>query len=180
MHRDDICNSARTALESCQIFLASQIADRIETSICVTKIGKTAQGFVVETNAGIHQTQAVILAVQPHVAAAGVITAPPINVAFLGYNRQFLADPLDGHGVLSTKDPSRIISGVPFAPTMYAGRTHEGHVAILVYADGERNPELVRLSAADLIAQLAVSFASCSAYLVRRAMLELSHERHRK
>jgi len=145
--------------------LSSRLGERVLTGICVTKIRKTANGFVVYTADGARHAKAVVLAVQPHVAAqmldgleddaaqaAGAIYAPPINVVFLGYQRSQVAHPLDGLGVLSTKDDSRIVSGVQFPSTMYPGRAPDGHVAISAYAGGVRNPELAQLSDAELIA----------------------------
>lgn len=194
--------------------LARALGDRVTTGICVTKICKTARGFTVHTDAGTQQAKAVVLAVQPHVAAqflegidpvgaaaAGAISAPPINVVFLGYRREQVAHPLDGLGVLSTKDPSRIITGLQFPSTMYPGRAPDGHVAISVYAGGVRNPELARISDADLVGQvsgeLALMLGISGAPVVvrtrrwalglpqytlghggRRATLETTHERH--
>lgn len=144
--------------------LAQQLGGRVKTGITVLKITRTTQGFTLKTNAGVLNARAVVLAVQPHVAAgllapldplaadaAGAITAPPVNVVFFGYRRDQVGHPLDGLGVLSTKDSSKIISGAQFLSTMYAGRAPQGHVAISAYAGGARNPELAQLDEAALI-----------------------------
>lgn len=147
--------------------LSDRLGARVCTGVSVRKITKTGSGFAVQTSAGMRHTRAVVLAVQPHVAAkflerldpeaataAGEISAPPISVVFLGYKRAQVAHPLDGLGMLSTKDPSRIVSGLQFPTTMYPERAPEGYVAISAYAGGVRNPELARLSDAEIIAQV--------------------------
>jgi len=147
--------------------IAAGLSARVHTGITVTGLGKTATGFVVETSHGTRSARAVVLAVQPHVAASllenidpdgaaatGEITAPPVNVAFFGYRRTQVAHPLDGLGFLSTKDDNRILSGAQFASTMYPGRAPDGYVSISAYAGGVRNPELAIMSEADLTAQM--------------------------
>ena len=75
------------------------LGPRIETGVTVTKITRNPAGFVVATaNSGTVTARALVLAVQPHVAAAllepldpitakaaAEISAPPISVVYLGY-----------------------------------------------------------------------------------------------
>lgn len=146
---------------------ATPLGGRVHTGVTVMGISKTATGFQVKTSHGTRTARAVVLAVQPHVAAglleaidpigavaAGAIMAPAINVAFFGYRRDQVAHPLDGLGFLSTKDNSRILSGAQFASTMYSGRAPDGFVAISAYAGGARNPELSNMPTADLTANM--------------------------
>ena len=80
---------------------AAGLDTRVHTGVTVLGLCKTASGFKVETSHGTRMTRAVVLAVQPHVAASlletidpdgaaatGQIAAPPINVAFFGYRRE--------------------------------------------------------------------------------------------
>ena len=143
--------------------LAARLGGRVHTGVAVLKLEKTSAGFVVKTSAGTRTARVVVLAVQPHVAtgllenidpdgagATGAISAPPVNVAFFGYRREQVQHPLDGLGFLSTKDDGRVISGAQFMSTMYQGRAPDGFVSISAYAGGVRNPELAKLSDADL------------------------------
>ena len=152
--------------------LAAQLGARVQTGVAVTKLVKTPGGFEVHSRATMARARAVVLAVQPHVAAgllAGLvpdtaaaleqIASPPVNVVFLGYRREQVAHPLDGLGYLGTKDASRVISGVQFGSTMYPGRAPDGHVAISAYAGGMRNPELGNVPDADLVAQVRAELA---------------------
>ncbi len=147
--------------------LAKRLGARIHTGVAVNSIGKTSTGFQIKTSAGTRAARAVVLAVQPHVAAgmlenldpdasivAGDIIAPPINVVFLGYKQEQVAHPLDGLGFLTTRENGKIISGVQFPSTMYQGRAPDGYVAISAYAGGARNPELAQMPESDLVAQI--------------------------
>ena len=144
--------------------LAQLLGARIHTGTTVKRITPLASGFEVETApGGTIRTRAVVLAVQPHVAAAllehvdpetseaaGGISAPPIGVVYLGYRRAQVFHPLDGLGYLATRDASRAISGAQFCSTMFEGRAPAGHVSISCYVGGARNPELARLPASDM------------------------------
>ncbi|MHA1530345.1 MAG: protoporphyrinogen oxidase [Alphaproteobacteria bacterium] len=144
--------------------LALTLGARIHTGTTVKRITPLASGFEVATaSEGTIRTRAVVLAVQPHVAAAllepvdpetseaaGHIAAPPIGVVYLGYRRAQVSHPLDGLGFLATRDRSRAISGAQFCSTMFAGRAPAGHVSIACYVGGARNPALGRLPAGDM------------------------------
>ncbi len=147
--------------------LAKQLGSRVHTGITVSGLSRAAQGFAVKTSKGTRNARAVVLAVQPHVAAqlleridpvgadaTGSIQAPQVNVGFFGYRREQVAHPLDGLGFLSTRDDGRILSGSQFASTMYPRRAPDGFVAISAYAGGVRNPELAQMSGIDLMAQM--------------------------
>ena len=152
--------------------LARALGDRIKTGVTVRRLRRSGQGFAVETATGTEYARAVVLAVQPHVAAgliveldpdganaAGAIAAPAVNVVFLGYRRDQVAHPLDGLGFLSTKDPSCIVSGAQFLSTMYEGRAPEGYVGISAYAGGVRNPETAQMPEADLVGAVHTELA---------------------
>jgi len=152
--------------------LAGHLVGRIHSGVTVTSLGKTTNGFLVKTSQGNRNARAVVLAVQPHVAASlleridpigagatGAIQAPPVNVAFFGYRRSQVQHPLDGLGFLSTKGDNHILSGAQFASTMYPGRAPQGYVAISAYAGGVRNPELAALPEAELVALMQQELA---------------------
>ncbi|MCP3970822.1 MAG: protoporphyrinogen oxidase, partial [Rhodobacteraceae bacterium] len=144
--------------------LAASLGGRIRTGVSVRKINRHRQGFDIATvGDGTHCADAVVLAVQPHVAASlterldpegaealAGITAPPVGVVFLGYRRGQVAHPLDGLGYLSTRGGDQTISGTQFNSTMFPGRAPEGHVSVSCYVGGARNPGLSGLGEADL------------------------------
>lgn len=147
--------------------LAQRLGVCVHTNSAVKRLRATGRGFETVTTAGNISSKAVILAVQPHVAAAllenvapeisdaaGAIAAPPLAVVYLGYKTEQVSHPLDGIGYLSTKSPHRLVTGTQFCSTMFAGRAPEGHVSIAAYVGGTRRPETAKLSEADLVGQV--------------------------
>ncbi len=147
--------------------LRARLGKTVRTGIAVKRLVRKAGGFAVETSAGPVLARAVILAVQPHVAAAlleklepvtaeaaAAIPAPPSAVVFLGYRRRDVGHPLDGLGYLATRG-SGVISGVQFCSTMFAGRAPAGHVSIAAYVGGAREPELAKIRSDKLIQEVA-------------------------
>lgn len=145
--------------------LAAALEGRISTGATVTGISRLSAGFEVRTaRHGTLRSRTVVLAVQPHVAAAlletldpgaadaaGDVPAPPVAVVFLGYRRADVAHPLDGLGYLGVRHEGRIITGVQFNSTMFTGRAPEGHVAISAYVGGARSADAVNMLDGDLI-----------------------------
>jgi protoporphyrinogen/coproporphyrinogen III oxidase len=145
--------------------LARRLGARIRTGVAVTGIARHANGFTVKTAAdGRLSAAAVVLAVQPHVAAAllesldvvgadalGAVAAPPIAVVYLGYGRAQVSHPLDGLGFLSTRSGQQLICGAQFSSTMFKARAPKGHVALSCYVGGARAPDLARLGETDLV-----------------------------
>lgn len=146
--------------------LAGRLGRDLRTGVAVTRLRRRAGGIIVETaRHGTLQAKAVVLAVQPHVAAGliepldgnsagtlGEIPAPPVAVVFLGFHARQVAHPLDGLGFLSTPGAGQIVSGAQFPSTMFSGRAPNGHVALSAYVGGSRAPEAARLPSRDLAA----------------------------
>lgn len=148
--------------------LAAELAGRVTRGVTVTRLRRESAGFVVDTaRNGTLRARAVVIAVQPHVAATFVerldpdaadallaIAAPAVGVVYLGYRAGQVAHPLDGLGFLGTRDPARLISGAQFCSTMFPGRAPQGHVSISCYAGGARNPEVSGMADAELVARV--------------------------
>ncbi|MFQ5765909.1 MAG: protoporphyrinogen oxidase, partial [Rhodospirillales bacterium] len=145
--------------------LAARLGPAVKTGIAVRRIAPFAGGFRVEAGAaGRFAASAVVVATQPHVAAAllesidataaeaaAAIDAPPLAVVFLGYRREQVAHALDGLGYLTPRREGRALSGALFCSTMFAGRAPEGHVALAGYLGGCRAPGLAGLPAGELV-----------------------------
>ena len=149
--------------------LARHLADRIHTGVAVTDIQATANGFDIITSDASVKSRAVVLAVQPHVAAdllerispttaeaAAQITAPPLAVVFLGYKADQIDHPLDGLGYLSTRSANSIITGAQFCSTMFSGRAPNGHVSIAAYVGGARHLAAATWPIKDLIDRVKI------------------------
>lgn len=146
--------------------LASGLASRVRSGVTVARIARSGHGFTIATaKHGSLHANAVVLAVQPHVASALLepldvdaadasagIAAPPIAVVFLGYRRDQVDHPLDSLGFLSTKQDGQVITGAQFASTMFEKRAPAEHAAISCYVGGARNPDLAVRPARELAA----------------------------
>lgn len=157
--------SWRNGIGSLPQALAGKLGPAVKTGVAVRHIRRSPEGFRIEAGAaGAIEARAVVVATQPHVAAAllesvepvaaeaaASIDAPPLAVVFLGYRRQHVAHPLDGLGYLAPSSEARDLTGALFCSTMFAGRAPEGHVALAGYIGGARAPDLARRAPADLI-----------------------------
>jgi len=145
--------------------LAARLGGRLHLGETVRGISSAAHGFEVKTANGTRRARKVVLAVQPHVAAAllapldapattalQAITAPPVNVLFFGYERGQIQHPLDGLGFLTTTKSEKLISGAQFASTMYESRAPKGMVAISAYIGGARHADISAMPEAERMA----------------------------
>jgi oxygen-dependent protoporphyrinogen oxidase len=165
--------SWRDGIATLPATLAAQLGPRVKVGVAVRRIVAHPRGFVVDTaGAGAIQTNAVVIATQPHVAAklledvdaeaAGAtaqIEAPPLAVVFLGYARAQIDRPLDGIGFLTPSGERRHVNGALFCSTMFPWRSPEGFVSLAAYIGGDRAPELARLPADELIEMARQEFA---------------------
>jgi len=79
------------------------------------------------------------------------VSYPPIRVVALGYERDAIAHPLDGFGLLvpPIEDDFDIL-GTLFSSTLFPGRAPDGHVLLTTFVGGARAPEQARASDADV------------------------------
>ncbi len=87
-------------------------------------------------------------------ASLADIVHPPVASLFLGFRREQIAHPLDGFGALVPALENKKILGALFSSSLFPGRAPDGHVAITVLAGGTRQPELARLPADRLLAEI--------------------------
>lgn len=152
--------------------LASALGGAVRTGLTVRRIRSSLDGFMIDLGkAGTLHAKAVVLATQPHVAAAllegvdadaaeaaGGIQAPPMAVVFLGYRRSQVEHPLDGLGYLAAGDKARNLNGAQFCSTMFPGRAPDGFVSLAGYVGGTRTPDAARLPDRDLVNLAAEEF----------------------
>jgi len=67
---------------------------------------------------------------------------PPVTSFTMGFQREDVAHPLDGFGVLIPKVEKRNCLGTLFTSSLFADRAPEGHVTLTSYIGGMRAPEL--------------------------------------
>ncbi len=114
--------------------LAQALAGCIKTGVAVTLVSSQKGSYRIKTQGlGELKSNAIIHAVQPHVAASLLepldkntasvvagIDAPALSVVFLAYARHQVSHPLDSLGFLSVPDSRGIINGAQFFSTMFA------------------------------------------------------------
>lgn len=113
---------------------------------------RSAQGWRVETPAGVLSAQQVVLALPAQAAAKllapllgetvqvlQAIPYPPVDSVALGFRREDVAHPLDGFGVLIPSKERRITLGALFSSTLFTGRAPEGHVLLTAFIGGRRH-----------------------------------------
>ncbi len=117
----------------------------------------------VESRTGEATYDRVVVAAQPHAAAAmfrhsdveladllGRIEHTPIAVVGFGYRS--LQHPLDGFGLLTTTASRQPILGVLWDSSIFPDRAPPGCKSLRVMIGGQRNPELVDQDEAGLVA----------------------------
>jgi oxygen-dependent protoporphyrinogen oxidase len=153
--------------------LAADLGEAVTTGIAVRRITPLGRGFRIDAGrAGAFDARAVVVATQPHVAAAlledtdadaaaaaASIEAPPLAVVFLGYQRRQVDHPLDGLGYLTPRGEGRALTGALFCSTMFEGRAPEDHVALAAYIGGDRAPELALRQPCELVALARAEFS---------------------
>lgn len=99
-----------------------------------------ADAVVVTTPA--HATATLPFAgVNPLAELAG-ITYPPVTSVSLGFQRDHVAHPLDGYGVLVPAREGRRILGTLFNSSLFPGRAPKGCVLLTTFIGGMRQPEI--------------------------------------
>lgn len=168
---------------SCQGGL-SEIPQRIEaflgeavrTGVRITDVHRAGEGYrVIDSDRRAEEYGAVLCAipaagyrgVRIDVAGAGILPviadAPCASLASvsLGFRREDVSHPLDGHGLLAPFSEQRALLGTLFVSSLFSGRAPAGHVLLTSMVGGARRPELARLPAEELVV------------LVRRELEEL-------
>ena len=156
--------SWRDGIATLPAALNSCLGKSVRTGVAVRRVTPERGGYSIDAGrSGTYRARAVIIATQPHVAAALIeplepacaaaltnIPAPPLAVVFMGYRRDQIDHPLDGLGYLSARGEGRAVNGALFCSTMFADRAAEDHVAISGCVGGARAPELANMPAGDV------------------------------
>jgi oxygen-dependent protoporphyrinogen oxidase len=78
-------------------------------------------------------------------APLGEIEYPPVTSIALGFQRDHVAHPLDGYGVLVPAREQLNILGTLFSSSLFPGRAPAGCVLLTTFVGGMRQPELAGL-----------------------------------
>lgn len=88
--------------------------------------------------------------IPPGLATLAEVTYPPVTSVSLGFQRDHVAHPLDGYGVLVPACEGRRILGTLFNSSLFPGRAPRGCVLVTTFLGGMRQPELASLPESEL------------------------------
>jgi protoporphyrinogen/coproporphyrinogen III oxidase len=89
-------------------------------------------------------------ALAEQLASLAEIEYPPVTSVALGFQRDHVAHPLDGFGVLVPACENLKILGTLFNSSLFPGRAPNGCVLLTTFVGGTRQPELAALPSAEL------------------------------
>jgi oxygen-dependent protoporphyrinogen oxidase len=136
----------------------------LRSATSVASVARTGAGFSLRMADGATEAaSAVIVAVPPPHAAvmladldrelADLLAAIPFvstAAVFLGYRREDVGHPLDGHGVLVPWTEGLRTSACTFFSSKFAGRAPEGHVLLRGFLGSARDPGVLASTDAEL------------------------------
>jgi oxygen-dependent protoporphyrinogen oxidase len=140
--------------------------DRRRGGAAVTSLTRGEAGWAVGLADGTSvSARAVVLATPAHAAArllgplsaeaAGLLQSVPFAssaTVALGYARQDVAHPLDGYGLLVPRGEGLRCTACTFVSSKFAGRAPEGHVLLRAFLGGTRDPDVLSLDDAEMVA----------------------------
>lgn len=166
--------------------IAEHLGMAVQCNCAVTAIGVQPSGgdrglsFTVDYMLGgrVSRLEAtdVVLAVPAYAAAALIdthsptlaealrgISYPPVAEVFLGYRQDQCGRPLDGFGYLIPAVEQRSILGTIWSSALFPGRAPDGHCALTTFVGGSRQPAMVALPDAELLANVRRELAEIMA-----------------
>jgi oxygen-dependent protoporphyrinogen oxidase len=160
--------SFEDGLETLPRTLAAAVEDAIQRNAPVTALDHDGERWrlTVEPGAGSTasvEVDAVISTVPLHALPDLALNSavdrgplhdvhyPPVHVVALGYDREDVAHPLDGFGMLvpPIEEPFDIL-GTIFSSTLFPGRAPDGQVLLTTFVGGARAPGLTQQPPADV------------------------------
>ena len=140
--------------------------DRRQGGAAVTSLSRREGEWTVAVEGGTSVTaRAVVLATPAHAAArllaplsaeaAGLLQSIPFAssaTVALGYRRADVSHPLDGYGLLVPRGEGLRCTACTFVSTKFPGRAPEGHVLLRAFLGGTRDPDVLSLDDAAMVA----------------------------
>lgn len=148
--------------------LAEKLKDRILYDAEITQITKKDNRYIVTYNQNGKTSEIaadIIVSTLPAYAAAKLfnnldntlaeehllkIYYPPVQVLYLGYEKQDISQPLDGFGFLIPQKEKKSFLGAIWSSVIFQERTDENHAAFTLFVGGARSPELFKLDPEEL------------------------------
>lgn len=152
--------SFRNGLQTLTDALATSLGDALHVGTPVSRVARSARGWVVATRGPRGQSRrpvdAVLYAGPAH-AIPGVVwpdsvrrlygplaavSYPPVAVVTLGFRREHIGESLAGAGLMVPSRESCAILGAVFTSVLFPGRAPEGKATVACLVGGVRHPAL--------------------------------------
>ncbi len=143
--------------------LGRRWAEKITTGCRVERITREGDEWIAWAGGEIYRAERLILATEAYTAAELIeqidsslaaalrlIRYPPVGTAVVTFDREAVAHPLDGFGMLVPSREHRSILGVIFSSTLFPGRAPKDVVALTVFMGGTRQPQVLRADVAGI------------------------------
>lgn len=152
--------SFRDGLETLPAALGEALADALVTGAPVTALQPDGPGWKVTVNppgqtpsttdvdavvctVPLHALQQIELDTAVDCSPLWDVTYPPVSVVALGYQRDAVAHPLDGFGLLVPPIEEQFdVLGTIFSSTLFPDRAPDDHVLLTTFLGGTRAPAL--------------------------------------
>ncbi|MBZ0263237.1 protoporphyrinogen oxidase [bacterium] len=143
--------------------LAADLIDELYLDTPVQSIEKTENGFIVTNHQNRWEADAVVLACPSYVAAQIIwnldksvsesiasIHHAPVDVVCHGHRKEDLGHDLNGFGVLIPRNEHIRSLGTLWSDSIFPGQAPENHKLLRTIVGGAHDPEVARLSEAEL------------------------------
>lgn len=146
--------------------VADSLGGAVKTGVRIAAVAATGAGYEVTDTAGQRERFAAVIAAVPprafrdlriDVPGAEILDAvdavPHASLATvsLGFRRDQVEHPLDGHGLLTPSCERKQILGTLFASSLFSGRAPEGQVLLTSFVGGVGQERLASIPAAQLV-----------------------------
>jgi protoporphyrinogen/coproporphyrinogen III oxidase len=151
--------------ELVEALVAALPGEALRKGSAARAVRRDGGGFTVEADGGAVATRAVVVALPPRTAAPLVAALAPAAgrmlaavrfastaTVLLGYRREAVDHPLEGHGLLVPRSEGLRTTAVSFSSTKLPGRAPEGHVLLRAFLGGIDDPGVLSLDDAGLAA----------------------------
>jgi oxygen-dependent protoporphyrinogen oxidase len=156
-------NGVGTFIDYLEYYLTKKLDVKIIKEAFVTNVTDTNSSFVVDSAKGNYSFTKVVMATPSYITSSILeenypelseklldIKYSPVSVVGFGYN--YLEDPLQGFGLLTTKAAEQKVLGVLWDSSIFENRAPIGKKLLRVMIGGARNSEFALLPKKDMIA----------------------------
>ncbi len=113
-----------------------------------------AKDLILSTPLDAYEYLPVEADLRKHLDSIKIPDHPPLSTLVLGFERDQVAHPLDGFGVLCPRLEKRFGLGAIFSSTLFPNRAPEGKVSLMCFIGGVQQPENAELPTVKLVEEV--------------------------